>query len=114
MVARLWLTSEGSNKPSMVKAPTLRSGHLDSAAATRPDFFIVGAPKCGTTAMNHYLASHPDIFVAKKEMNVFGADLRFGHQFYRRDLQEFLAEFEGRRAQRRAGALLPATIARCA
>ena len=25
-----------------------------------PDFFIVGAPKCGTTAMNDYLKQHPE------------------------------------------------------
>src|SRR5438034_3527344 len=40
-----------------------------------PGFFIVGAPKCGTTAMNDYLAGHPDIFMAKKEIHYFGSDL---------------------------------------
>jgi hypothetical protein len=60
-----------------------------------PDFFIVGGPKCGTTALNQYLASHKDIFIAKKEMNFFGSDLRFGPQFYRRDRKAYLAEFEG-------------------
>jgi len=42
----------------------------------KPNFFIVGAPKCGTTAMNDYLAKHPDIFMAKKEIHYFGSDLR--------------------------------------
>ena len=42
----------------------------------RPNFFIVGAPKCGTTAMNDYLARHPDIFMAKKEIHYFGSDLK--------------------------------------
>jgi len=32
-------------------------------AARFPDFFIVGAPKCGTTALFTYLADHPGIFV---------------------------------------------------
>jgi hypothetical protein len=36
----------------------------------------VGAPKCGTTAMNDYLAQHPDIFMAKKEIHYFGSDLK--------------------------------------
>lgn len=41
-----------------------------------PDFFIVGAPKCGTTAMYEYLRQHPDIFVPfHKEPLYFGADL---------------------------------------
>lgn len=44
----------------------------------KPDFFIVGAPKCGTTAMNDYLQQHPEIFLPqKKEINFFGADLVF-------------------------------------
>ena len=42
----------------------------------RPDFFIVGAPKCGTTAMYNYLAQHPDVFMAKKEIHYFGSDLK--------------------------------------
>lgn len=28
-----------------------------------PDFFIVGAPKCGTTALAKYLSDHPGIFI---------------------------------------------------
>ncbi|MAY81158.1 MAG: hypothetical protein CL930_10295 [Deltaproteobacteria bacterium] len=40
-----------------------------------PDFFIVGAPKCGTTAMYRWLSSHPEIFVPAKEIHFFGADL---------------------------------------
>jgi hypothetical protein len=42
----------------------------------KPIFFIVGAPKCGTTAMNDYLNKHPDIFMAKKELHYFGKDLK--------------------------------------
>lgn len=41
----------------------------------KPDFFIVGAPKCGTTAIYDYLAQHPEIFLAPKEMHFFGSDL---------------------------------------
>lgn len=42
----------------------------------KPNFFIVGAPKCGTSAMNHYLSQHSDIFMAEKEIHFFGADLK--------------------------------------
>ncbi len=69
----------------------------------RPDFFIVGAPKCGTTAMADYLAAHPDIYMARKEMHFFGLDLRFGPQFFRRDLTAYLAEFDAWKGQRRVG-----------
>jgi hypothetical protein len=41
-----------------------------------PDFFLVGAPKCGTTAMHAYLARHPQIFMPKfKEIHYYGSDL---------------------------------------
>jgi sulfotransferase family protein len=41
----------------------------------RPDFFIVGAPKCGTTAMYEFLKQHPQIFMPRKEIDFFGSDL---------------------------------------
>lgn len=68
-----------------------------------PNFFIVGAPKGGTTALNQYLSSHPDVFISNKEMHYFGSDLNFGPQFYRRDLKAYLAEFENWDGQARAG-----------
>ncbi len=46
----------------------------------RPDFFIVGAPRCGTTAMYEYLRRHPDVFMPEhKEPMYFGADLATIH-----------------------------------
>ena len=40
-----------------------------------PNFFIVGAPKCGTTAWVEYLESHPDIcFSSAKEPHFFNTD----------------------------------------
>jgi len=42
---------------------------------TRPNFFILGAPKCGTTSMYEYLRQHPDIFMPDvKEPHFFGRD----------------------------------------
>ncbi len=69
----------------------------------KPDFFVVGAPKCGTTALNQYLSEHGEIFVARKEMHYFGSDLKFGSQFYRRDEEAYLAEFQGCREATRVG-----------
>ena len=40
-----------------------------------PDFFIVGAPKCGTTSLASYVRAHPRIFMAPvKEPNYFCFD----------------------------------------
>lgn len=40
-----------------------------------PDFFIVGAPKSGTTSLYHYLKEHPDIFMPDiKEVNFFSSN----------------------------------------
>ena len=41
----------------------------------KPDFFIVGAPKSGTTALSEYLRSHSDIFISiPKEPHFFSED----------------------------------------
>lgn len=43
----------------------------------QPSFFIVGAPKCGTTAFCKYLDRHPDVFIPKlKELHYFDTDLK--------------------------------------
>lgn len=58
----------------------------------QPDFFIVGAPKCGTTAMNGYLRQHPQIFMPeKKDISYFGSDLKFGRSRISRE--EYLSLF---------------------
>jgi hypothetical protein len=47
-----------------------------------PDFFLVGAPKCGTTAMADYLSQHPAVGMCeRKETHFFAGDemwRRFG------------------------------------
>ncbi|SMM97651.1 Sulfotransferase [uncultured Candidatus Thioglobus sp.] len=42
--------------------------------AKHPNFFILGAPKCGTTSMDMWLASNSAIFMAKKEPHYFNTD----------------------------------------
>lgn len=43
---------------------------------SQPNFFLVGAPKCGTTALCHYLNEHPNVFLATpKEPHYFATDL---------------------------------------
>lgn len=53
--------------------------------------------------MSDYLAGHPQIFMARKEMHFFGSDLKFAKHFYRRAEREYLAEFQGAENRQRAG-----------
>ncbi|MGK2913904.1 MAG: sulfotransferase domain-containing protein [Porticoccaceae bacterium] len=42
----------------------------------KPNFFIIGGPKCGTTSLAHYLGEHPDIFMSDlKEPFYFSPDV---------------------------------------
>lgn len=60
----------------------------------RPNLFIVGAPKCGTTAWVHYLSRHPQIaFSPKKEPHYFSTD--FPNYRWARDAAEYLDLFQG-------------------
>lgn len=73
----------------------------------KPNFFIVGAPKCGTTAMFSYLSRHPEIFVSqRKEFNYFCDDLTFRNAsglFRYTGVDDYLAHFSGWNGQKRIG-----------
>ena len=67
-----------------------------------PDFFIVGAPRCGTTALYTYLRDHPDIFMSQiKEPNFFADYL--GKYRRVRTLPEYLDCFTGVEGAKRIG-----------
>jgi len=60
-----------------------------------PNFFIVGAAKCGTTALYEYLRRHPQIFMPKnKEPRFFGQDLGM-IRWRRPNVHEYLELFRG-------------------
>lgn len=64
-----------------------------------PNLFIVGAPKCGTTALSRILADHPAIFLTEnvglKEPDYFDTDLDLSHMSRRiRSWDEYLALFD--------------------
>lgn len=59
----------------------------------RPNFFIVGAPKCGTTALSEYLRSHPGIFLCEpKEPHFFAEDM--DRHRYVKSLEDYLDLFK--------------------
>jgi hypothetical protein len=74
----------------------------DAAGVKRPDFFIVGAPKCGTTAMYSYLQEHPQVFMPfHKEPLYFGADLQ--RRYGQMTEKQYLDLFAAARPDQRAG-----------
>lgn len=49
----------------------------------RPNFFIIGAAKCGTTALHDYLGQHADVFVTPhKEPPFFSLEYERGLDYY--------------------------------
>lgn len=68
----------------------------------KPDFFIVGAPKCGTTAIHFLLRQHPEIFMpANKEPHFFGTDMNA--PYFIRDEQKYLSLFAPSEDEKRVG-----------
>jgi hypothetical protein len=58
-----------------------RQFHKATSAAPilKPDFFILGAPKCGTTSLAAWLGGHPQVFISPiKEPHFFNTDDRQG------------------------------------
>ena len=71
----------------------------------RPNFFIAGAPKCGTSSLHDYLHQHPECYMSEemKEPGFFNPDLRV-HTVKRTDTEEkYLALFRKGVGKRRLG-----------
>jgi sulfotransferase family protein len=81
-------------------------------SSAQPNFFIVGAPKAGTTSLYHYLDQHPEIYMSPvKEPNYFASEVRLesfaeahqdGVRRSMRETQEYLA---GPMSEKRSGAM---------
>ena len=58
----------------------------------KPNFFIIGAPKCGTTSMASWLSEHPSIYMSPvKEPHHYSGDFNYGDY---RDLNKYLSLFK--------------------
>ncbi|MCK5222374.1 MAG: sulfotransferase, partial [Candidatus Aminicenantes bacterium] len=74
-----------------------------------PNFFIVGAPKAGTTSLYHYLNGHPDIFMSDpKELNYFsGSEIKSQGLYYNtyivKDLDKYEKHFKNSTGETAAG-----------
>lgn len=75
---------------------------LSFAGMPRPDFFIVGAFKSGSTALYDQLRQHPQIFMPfHKEPLYFGDDLT--RRYGRMTLDDYLRLFKGAKPGQRVG-----------
>ena len=45
----------------------------EAVTARRPNFFVVGAGRCGTTSIQQFLAQHPDVYVPERKSPNFYA-----------------------------------------
>lgn len=67
----------------------------------KPNFFIVGAPKCGTTALAQYLSAHPNVYFSPvKEPHFFSDD--FPGIRDPDNLDDYLALFSGAQTEHQA------------
>lgn len=79
-----------------------------------PNFFVVGAPKAGTSALYEYLSQHPDIYVpARKELHFFSRE-HAAASYYRphliRDESRYLAHFDDADAETAVGDFSPSYL----
>jgi hypothetical protein len=77
-----------------------------SSSGRVPDFFIIGHPKCGTTALHAMLKAHPQIYMPDvKEPQFFASDLRVPTPGRAAPMtyQEYLALFAGARPEQLVG-----------
>ena len=93
-------------RPRHHRATASHSPLSHSQGKRRPNLFIVGAPKAGTTSLYEYLRGHPDVYMSVvKEPAYFSPDVppqkvRFR---YDRDLDRYLALFAGATGERYVG-----------
>ncbi|MFN7994633.1 MAG: sulfotransferase [Bryobacteraceae bacterium] len=81
--------------------------------AAVPNFFVVGAPKAGTTSLYHYLDQHPEIFMSPiKEPNYFASEVRIENfapelrMAAERDLQALRIYLDGEITEKRFGGIV--------
>jgi Sulfotransferase domain len=79
-----------------------------------PDFFVVGHPKCGTTALYEMLRSHPQIYMPDlKETRFLARELHPGLRpdgIYPCSFQEYVSLFERAGTEQRVGEASPSYL----
>lgn len=69
-----------------------------------PNLFVIGAPKCGTTSLAHWLSEHPQIYFyigigkeknSKVEPNYWASDLNLPNRFKREEYFNLFRSIDG-------------------
>ncbi|QDT67216.1 Sulfotransferase domain protein [Planctomycetes bacterium MalM25] len=77
----------------------------------RPNFFIAGAAKCGTTSLHAYLRQHPEVFMSTpKEPRFFDTDLPAAARFCVRDPEAYHRLFDEAEGKRVIGEASPSYL----
>jgi Sulfotransferase family len=109
-------TAQQSHPLIETSPPSGGDGSASSSPGRVPDFFIVGHPKCGTTALYEMLRSHPEIHMPAKEPRFFamqhtGArDPRQASRLRPRTLEGYMALFADADQGQRIGEATPAYL----
>ncbi len=87
---------------------------LSASGKRVPDFFIVGHPKCGTTALYEMLRGHPQIYMPElKETRFFARELHPGSEsssIHPHTLDDYLALFAEAEPGQRIGEASPSYL----
>jgi hypothetical protein len=85
---------------------------MTASYMAKPNLFIVGHPRSGTSSLHHYLNQHPEIFMtAIKEPNYFAIDFRKNSDHYHqkplyfpyRSESQYLGLYKNRQNEKIAG-----------
>jgi hypothetical protein len=96
-----------------VSAESVAAPPLEAFEQRAPDFFIVGHPKCGTTALYEMLRRQPGIYMpALKEPQFFAEEMREGPrpEHLPDTLEQYLALFDGARSDQLLGEASPSYL----
>jgi len=59
----------------------------------KPNFFIIGAPKCGTTSLANWLSEHPNVYMSEyKEPHFYSSDFSYNVPY--NDYRSYLSLFD--------------------
>ena len=73
----------------------------EGAEPIAPDFVVAGHPRSGSGSVDAFLAAHPDIHVARKELHYYGADLAYNEPA--RSPEDYARRLTGGRPGQRVG-----------
>ncbi len=80
--------------PAIRQAIKAKSRLLTGPMRLMPDFLLIGAQKCGTTSLYHYLVEHPYIVSAsRKQMHFFDNNFDKGIIWYRTHFPSYFYKY---------------------